>query len=105
MLTLLLSVLVICVHSRGGGRGGGGGGRGGGFGRGGGGFRSSSRGGVRSSYSGYKAKKSGGTLKKAAAIGATAFVGYQVSFIVMGNARRLAAREGLVSYVHDFNPV
>ena len=91
VLTLLLSVLVICVHSRGGGRGGGGGGRGGGFGRGGGGFRSSSRGGGRSSYSGYKAKKGGSTLKKAAAIGATAFVGYQVLFIVIENARRLAA--------------
>ena len=79
MLTVLLSVLVICVHSRGGGGGGGGGGRGGGF-RGGG-FRSSSRGGGRgrTSYSGYKGgKKSGGTLKKAAVIGATAFVGYQV---------------------------
>ena len=98
MLTVLLAVLVICVHSKGGK-----GGRG--FGRGG--FRSSSRGGGRSSYSGYKAKKRGSTLKKAAAIGATAFVGYQVSFIVMGNARRLAAREGMVyiSNVHNSNPV
>ena len=68
VLTVLLSVLVICVHSRGGGKGGGG--RGGGFGRGG---RGRSGG-----YSGYKAKKRGSTLKKAAAIGATAFVGYQV---------------------------
>ena len=80
MLTLLLCVLVICVQ---GGKVGGGKGRGGGYGRGGGGFRSSSRSGGRngrSSYSGYKAKKSrGSTLKKAAAIGATAFVGYQVN--------------------------
>ena len=37
--------------------------------------------GVAATLAGYKAKKRGSTLKKAAAIGATAFVGYQVDII------------------------
>ena len=78
MLTVLLSVLVICVHScnSDGGRG-----KGAAWTRSGG-SEGSGRGAAwtRSGYSGYKAKKGGSTLKKAAAIGATAFVGYQVSF-------------------------
>ena len=103
MLTVLLSVLVICVHScnSDGGRGKGaawtrsggseGSGRGAAWTRSGG-SEGSGRGEAwtRSSYSGYKAKKGGSTLKKAAAIGATAFVGYQVSFIQMENARLAA---------------
>ena len=72
VLTVLLSVLVICVQLKGGGGG-----------RGGGGFRSlSSRSEGRGnsvSYSGYKGKKRGGTLKKTAANGATEFVGYKIT--------------------------
>ena len=71
VLTVLLSVLVICVQLKGGG-----GGRGGGF-------RSSSSSGNSVSYSGYKGKKRGGTLKKTAANGATEFVGYKVIFFVL----------------------